>query len=264
MRVVPFSIPDLQESLHQWGQSQHLTLPAQGLSLLVWNVYKGKGREPWKKDFLKLSEGKDLILLQEAMIDDHMPKIWSESFPEHHWKMAASFEMYNKMRTGVATGSRVQAAKVDLIRSSEREFFIWTPKVSLGSRYQLADSSQDLLVINTHVVNFTTTAGFNRYIHDLLQMIQHHTGPLILAGDFNTWNGQRWENLLHLLEAQGLYHVPFERDPRFLRLDHVFLRGLKPKNSQIHSAIRTSDHFPLELELEVEDQPKKLILTPAG
>lgn len=210
----------------------------------------------WQEDFLRLSLDKDLILLQEALHGGWMPEIWSQHFPQHHWKMATSFA-FRDLKTGVATGSRFAVSFVDCLRGKERELFFGTPKISLASKYLFPKLQSDvhhdeLLVINTHVVNFTTTAGFVRFVEELLAMVDSHQGPLIIAGDFNTWNYRRWFSLLKILAQFEIKPTEFDFDPRMMKLDHVFVRGLRVTKAVIHHQILTSDHYPLEVWLEIE------------
>ncbi len=244
-----FSIPKRPDSLKEMGGGKSVGTPAV-IKLLSWNVYKGRHREKWREDFLTLTADKDLILLQEAMDDGWMPKVWLNDCPDHHWKMATSFS-YRKNSTGVATGSRFQASFIDFLRGKERELFFLTPKVTLASKYKF--TNHELLVINTHVVNFTTTSAFVRFVEELLEMVQHHKGPLIIAGDFNTWNFKRWFHLLRILAQFEIKPVEIDEDPRVLKLDHVFTRGFRVNHAVIHDHIVSSDHYPVEVWLELSD-----------
>lgn len=249
--MTPFYIPDLNDSLHYFGSSGIEHLPDQ-LKILIWNVYKGKRGLAWKNDFLNLGTDKDLILLQEAMQDDVMPALWKEELKSYQWKMATSF-IYNSTdhRTGVATGARFGSKETKIFRGFDREIFFWTPKVTMSSLYKTQNSDKELMVINTHALLVTTTKAFIRYIDGILSRISHHRGPLIFAGDFNTWNTSRWQALLSLLKSQGLEHVNLPNDERFLKLDHIFVRELEVHSAKIRNDIYSSDHSPLEVEIRL-------------
>jgi endonuclease/exonuclease/phosphatase (EEP) superfamily protein YafD len=256
-----FSIPKKAQSITQFGGGKFVGSP-EIIKMLVWNVYKGRHREKWRQDFLRLTADTDLILLQEALDDGWMPEIWLNHFPDHHWKMATSFS-YRQQKTGVATGSRFQASFIDFLRGTEKEFFFGTPKVSLASKYLFSENSDDvndheLLVINTHVVNFTTTGAFVRFVEELLSLVVKHEGPLIIGGDFNTWNFKRWFNLLRILAQYGIKPIEFDFDPRVLKLDHVFVRGLRVCKAVIHDKVISSDHYPLEVWLEFDTDESRL------
>ena len=223
------------------------------LNLFVWNVFKGQKKEFFENDFSRLTKQADFILLQEAMLDQKMPDLWQKNHPQHHWKMAASFEYTkNNIRTGVATGSRIQALDIMPMRTAFREFFFLTPKISLFSYYQIQDTSEKLLLINTHAINFTTTKVFHGFLLELIPAIAKHQGPLILAGDFNTWNSQRMKTLSEILSPFALQLQTFEVDQRLLRLDHIFLRGFDVQTANILSDVKSSDHFPLQLKLRLK------------
>lgn len=249
-----FRIPKEEQSILVFGESQKEGLAADDLKLLVWNVWKGKRGSPWARDFQRLREERNLILLQEAVADERMSHVFEAAGVTHEWHMATSFSWrFSPHPTGVITGASAKPKNKKSLRGKERELFFLTPKVSLSTNYALSGHENDLLAINTHVVNFTTTSSFIRFIEELVTLIESHQGPLILAGDFNTWNISRWQSLVGILDRMGLAHVDLGADPRSLKLDHVFVRGLKIKGAQVKSDVVTSDHFPLLVDLELPE-----------
>lgn len=245
-----FKIPDESSTLMVFGESRSERLDGGAFRVLVWNVWKGKTGPRWRRDFHDLAADRDLILLQEAVTDREMSKIFRADDGRHEWHMACSFEWRFAHRTGVITGALARPVVKSFIRGSERELFLWTPKVTLSTQYDIG-GERPLMVINTHVVNFTTTKSYVLFVRELVGLIEHHQGPVLLAGDFNTWSGRRWTSLFHILESMGLEHVNFGVDPRYLKLDHVFVRGLRTRSALIRHDIRSSDHFPLLAEFEV-------------
>ncbi len=250
--MTPFWVPDLDDSLHYFGAAQGEHLPDR-LKILIWNVYKGKKGSAWKTDFLNLTQDCDIVLMQEAMLDETMPGLWKEDLKHYQWKMATSFIYRSSShRTGVATGAKFTSKDTKVFRGFDREIFVWTPKVTISSLYQSADLDYSLLVINTHALLVTTTKAFIRYIDGILSTISHHKGPLIFAGDFNTWHSGRWIALLHLLKSYDLEHVVIPNDERKLKLDHVFVRGLDVVTAKVWNTIYSSDHSPLELQVQLK------------
>lgn len=249
--MTPFWIPELDDSLHYFGSAEGEHLPDR-LKILIWNVYKGKRGRAWKNDFLNLTKDCDIVLMQEAMLDGIMPEMWQGDLKNYQWKMATSF-IYRSTshRTGVATGSKFSAKDTKVFRGFDREIFVWTPKVTISSMYATENLEHSLLVINTHALLVTTTKAFIRYIDGVLSTIAHHKGPLIFAGDFNTWNQSRWRGLLHLLKAYGLDHVVIPNDERTLKLDHIFVKDLDVLSAKIWNTIYSSDHSPLELQVQL-------------
>lgn len=249
---MPFRIPKDEETLFHFGEAPQEGLPGESLRVLIWNIWKGRLFKDWQRDFAALSADRDLILLQEAVTAPEMVEIFHGSKGRHEWHMAASF-LWNRVgshNTGVVTGAVAKPRERKFLRGSERELFWWTPKVSLGTLFGIQDREDSILVINTHVVNFTTTGSFVRFIEELVSLIEHHQGPLILAGDFNTWNFKRWHSLLKILARLDVLPIDFHADPRVLRLDHVFVRGFEVQEATVLSNIRSSDHFPLQVRLK--------------
>lgn len=246
-----FPIPGVNESLICVGECQEKKLPAENLKLLVWNVYKGK-HPRWAKDFCEIVKGHDLVLLQEAVTDDKMPTLWKTQFPTYAWNMAASFNINPSHSTGVAIGSRAQPTELQYVRSTGRELFLLTPKIALISTFHIEGKKEKLLVVNTHSLNFTTTAHFVKSIEEKVQQIAHHKGPVIFAGDFNTWNPRRWLALVNILAQLDLFPVQFVEDSRFFKLDHVFVRGVTVHKTEILHGFKGSDHVPLEVFLSFD------------
>lgn len=246
-----FKIPDAQSSLLVFGESREPLLTCESLKILVWNVWKGRRGEAWRRDLAALSADRDLVLLQEAVTAPEMRQIFHADGGLHEWHMAASFQWNFSHATGVITGAKARPTAKAFLRGAERELFMLTPKVTLSTTYDLKLGAS-VMIINTHVVNFTTTASYVRFVQELVGLIENHAGAIVLAGDFNTWNVRRWVSLLNILDAIGLKPVDFHGDPRVMKLDHVFVRGLRPLAAHVRHDVRTSDHFPLLAEFALE------------
>ena len=59
------------------------------IEVLLWNVFKCK-KKGWQDDFITLASNKDLILLQEAIVNCPFDSYFKESL-QHQWIMARSF-----------------------------------------------------------------------------------------------------------------------------------------------------------------------------
>ena len=109
-----------------------------------------------------------------------------------------------------------------------------------------------------------------RQLEDLRQLVEHLDGPLIVTGDFNTWNEPRLEAVEALRGGLGLVevcaeipggkkgHMPIESirkavglDPR-LHLDRLYVRGLEPLRASWLEEYEASDHVALCATLEFE------------
>ncbi|MBF2053765.1 MAG: endonuclease/exonuclease/phosphatase family protein [Candidatus Sericytochromatia bacterium] len=256
-------IPHESHSLKLFGQSQHQAFaPGKTYQAMSWNIFKSK-RKGWQHDFARLHPMYDLLLLQEAKINfnqniDHYD-------PDYSWLFGESF-LLNRCGSscGVLTGSRIHHDSAFNLHGPVPEPILKTPKSTAFAYYPVADRDSQMLVINSHFINFRQTLAFQRQLHQVLEVIDLHTGPILFAGDFNTWNARRRRMLMEALSEHGLQHVAFPDDPRnFLTLDYIFVRGLKISRAELLKDIISSDHKPLSVAFEIpllnQDQ-KQLIL----
>ncbi len=241
--MVPYIIPAKEKVLLKVGEvKQNLLSPFSEFDIFVWNVFKGQKAKIFAEDFRRLGEGKDFILLQEAVMDQYMPKIWKEDFPAYEWHLAQSFHYKKDLSsTGVAIGSRLQPQTVDFIRAKTREFFWLTPKLTLFNEYKINDTK--VLFVCTHVLNFVTLGAFTNSLYEIAEKMSDFTGPIVLAGDFNTWNFKRYMIMKSIFRDLKLEHLDLDDDGRVLKLDHVFVRGFDVVRARVHHTIISSDHF---------------------
>ena len=69
------------------------------------------------------------------------------------------------------------------------EPWLGTPKATSITEYPLQDREDRLLTINLHAVNFALgLEDFQAQLHALTDVLASHQGPVILAGDLNTWS----------------------------------------------------------------------------
>jgi endonuclease/exonuclease/phosphatase (EEP) superfamily protein YafD len=237
------------ESLKIVGNDSHKEI-GPIINLLLWNLYKCK-KNGWQEDFRNLIQDKDLILLQEAILNSPFDSQFIHSL-QHQWIMARSFkDLKNNFETGVKTGSTVAATKHTFAASVHGEPITKTKKMLLATYYPLHTFSQPLLVVNSHLINFVSFEKFKAHVDQIFQHLQHHEGPIILAGDFNTWNGKRLKYFNGLARSLLLNEVKLQRQPRLLHLfqhlDHIYYRGLEVICSQVMTDVRSSDHFPVSV-----------------
>jgi endonuclease/exonuclease/phosphatase (EEP) superfamily protein YafD len=218
------------------------------LQILTWNIQKS-GTKGWDIDLGTLGANSDLILIQEASIqarvETALPQPLFQAF-------AAGYTTSNEV-TGVLTLSSVEPSLHCNLTAWEP--WLGTPKATNITEYPINGLAPRLLVINLHAVNFAVgLTDFESQIKALEPLLNKHLGPLIIAGDFNTWSDNRSE-LLHafMLEHQ-LSPVTFEPDQRTrfwdLPLDHVYLRDLNlVKATSV--IVESSDHNPLLITVEL-------------
>lgn len=243
-------LPELftpDDTLHVVGSAKDASFD-NTIRLMVWNIYKGRNKS-WQNDFLHLTQDRNLVFLQESVMNTHHDTLFQS--PERiEWVMARSYQSgRTKAVTGVKTGSSVHSAGKSFFVSPDVEPFMRTPKMLLATTYPVAGSEYPLLAVNVHAINFVSLQKFNRQIGQIAEAIENHKGPVILAGDFNTWNRMRYKNLREAIDKMELIEAPLPRKIRWAHLrqplDYVFYRGLTLQNADVLFNIRTSDHYPI-------------------
>jgi endonuclease/exonuclease/phosphatase (EEP) superfamily protein YafD len=236
--------------LLEFGQAPSIDSKAhRQFTLTVWNIYKG-GKNGLYSDLAELTQQSDFVLTQEFLLNDSQKQLMAQ-YPQTHWALAKSF-MDDGEWTGVATMSKWQPFESIPVRSPGTEPLVATPKMSLISKYKIANT--ELWIVNLHGLNFNIThVDFEEQIDDIISRIRVHSGPMIFAGDFNTWSDSRREYLLQRTESLGLIRVDLENPMGFFgaTLDHIFYRGVNPLKWSLLSNMTSSDHLPLQLQFEL-------------
>jgi endonuclease/exonuclease/phosphatase (EEP) superfamily protein YafD len=153
------------------------------------------------------------------------------------------------------TASRVKP--VHSCGQSTVEPFIRFPKTSLVSYYPVKGMNEYLLVANIHGINFTLGVGvYTEQVEKLYDVMKHHEGPIVLAGDFNTWSDERMKIVDDLAQRLSLESLDYTSHNRTIVLgnaiDHVFYRGLVPLEHDTWY-VTSSDHNPTRVSFRVED-----------
>jgi endonuclease/exonuclease/phosphatase (EEP) superfamily protein YafD len=218
-------------------------LDSNGFSLLSWNMQKGM-RVGWEEDFHRLSYNKDLLIIQEAYLTDAMKRLLQER--HHHWDLALAFE-YKDNKTGVLTASKIEPSFLCTFRNKEP--LIRIPKTILITRYPLSGGNQVVMVANVHLINYTLPVShFRAQLRQLEKILSKHKGPLIVSGDFNTWNDERMAVVDTITSNLYLKAVTFSENYRTTvfghNVDHIYYRGLGLIKA-LSVKITSSDHNPL-------------------
>ena len=218
--------------------------------LLVWNLHKGQDAG-WQQALNRLAQGRDLLLLQEVLNTQELAAQYSSRFAT---ALYASAFAYLQQQSGVEILS--QFAPHFYCAGSKPEPWIRIPKVGAAMSLPLPNR-QALLLVNVHLINFEINpTTYEAQLRTLMQLVSQHQGPLVLSGDFNSWNGYRAQIIQKVINEFGLEEVSFEQDHRlrFLGnpLDHIFVRGLNVLNATTEPT-ESSDHAPLLLEVELAD-----------
>ena len=231
-------------------------LDSNNITVLNWNIYKG-GEKNWAADFRELSDGKDLVIIQEARLNTEVKETLKEQ--SIHWTLNTGF-IVNDEATGVLTGSRVKPVSSCGLRTTEP--FLRLPKTVLVNKYELSGTNEKLLVANIHSINFTLgTEVYGEQINALKAAITHHRGPVIVAGDFNSWSDSRKEIVNAMVDDLSLKAVTYESKNRVTifgnEIDHVFYRGLQTVTSEAQQ-VTSSDHNPIKVTFRKSPAEEKL------
>jgi endonuclease/exonuclease/phosphatase (EEP) superfamily protein YafD len=212
------------------------------IRLLNWNVQK-KRDLGWRSDFDRLAGNSDLVLMQEASLGGLADSNFAHG---RHWSFAPGHSTQNGI-TGVLTLSRSEPLARCTFTSIEP--WLRTPKATSVAAFALKGRDETLLVVNLHAVNFSFgLADYKHQFHQIGRLLQGHEGPVILAGDFNTWHKRRMRVVDSLAESLDLQPVTFDDDTRLRffgsALDHIYVRQLQLLNAET-ATVYTSDHNPL-------------------
>ena len=228
------------------GKRAKHALDPHDIELLNWNIQKG-GKDDWGLELRELGTHADVLTLQEAPL---VNPGWKEQVIESFHAFAPGFET-SVTPTGVMTVST--AIPLVQCNLSSLEPWLRTPKATLVTEYALDGRSETLLVVNVHAVNFTWGLGaFEAQLDGASRVLARHNGPVIFAGDFNTWRQSRLAHLESIVGEHGLAVVDFPEDVRKrvfgYPLDHVYVRGLEVVDAETQET-RSSDHNPMRVWL---------------
>ena len=226
-----------------------LPLPGPDFRVLSWNLHKND--DPgWEADLTRFAAASDLLLIQESALTAGLQRVLRDA--GYDWLLASSF-MLNDCATGVLSAARVRPTSACVQRSLEP--LLRLPKSALITRYEVTGVAQQLAVANLHSINFTL--GLDAYrtqLEAIARELAEHRGPVIVAGDLNTWSSARLEVVEDVMQHLGLVSVPAGLDgrSRFLghQVDHIFVRDLEVVHAEVPK-VASSDHNPVLLELRV-------------
>jgi endonuclease/exonuclease/phosphatase (EEP) superfamily protein YafD len=155
------------------------------------------------------------------------------------------------LETGVMTLSTSSPSVACNLTSWEP--WLGTPKATSITEYPLQDRDDRLLTINLHAVNFALgLENFQAQFDALTDVLRNHQGPIILAGDLNTWSNARQLLVDKFMTEHGLAGVAFEPDLRTTTfghaLDHIYVRGMRAESARVIQ-VTSSDHNALRVRL---------------
>lgn len=217
------------------------------VNLLNWNIQKGEQGKDFTAEIAEYVKGRNLITFQEGY-EAPIVKEALAAVPGMSFTMAAAFA-YKGIMTGVITGSVSEPARMSFRRSPDREPLLNSPKITALSFFRI-DDQRELLVANLHGINFVGPDKFKRQIDDVADVLAAHPGPVILAGDFNTWNPARDTIVNDMARRLSLEEVTFPASKnKKAELDHVFVKGCRILKAWMPDAAKGSDHIPQFVDL---------------
>ena len=228
------------------------------ISVLNWNIYKGN-RVNWEDDLSQLAKQQDIITLQEAFSDNGLGSLLTTKLL--NWSLNTAF-LLEESGYGVMTASTVKP----LHSCGQRmlEPLIRVPKTSLISYFGIADHDEYLLVANIHSINFTIgTEAYRGQLENLYRIMKHHQGPIIFAGDFNTWTDERMQIVDEMVDKLALKSLEYPSRNRTRlfgnALDHIFYRGLEMLEHDA-TQVTSSDHNPIRASFRLVNDNKLIAL----
>lgn len=251
---VAFPVPADNDVIKTFGLASKNQLPARKFKFLVWNLHKGT-EETFKTEYLGLALDRDIVMNQEVFLDDNMADAF-RYLPHFYFTTATSFfSGKEKVRTGVANISPVKPTYTEFIRTETLEPVVNSPKVALITSYPIRFSIKELTVVNIHSINFVSTKSFKHELNRIYESIKDIDGPMVFAGDFNTWNRDRMAILEEYAQKLNMVEARFFPDNRMsfngFPLDHfLHTKDLKVTKAKVEEFYKGSDHKPLQVEVE--------------
>lgn len=249
------SLPESENRLQYFGKWSQKSLPPH-FNFLVWNTFKG-ALPAWTYEIKKLLAHYDLVLLQEVVTEDFYLKALQDSGPGLSWVYSPSwyFRHNSNHSTGVANAALAPAVGQWSFQSPNVEPVFATPKMSLVTEYRIQGKPYTLMVANIHGINYNykVHSALRNQVRQVLQHLKTHRGPIIFAGDFNTWMPSRLRLVDKELSAIGLKRVQATNITVSPVLDHIYVRGLRVHQAEMLSTLLGSDHFPIRAEFSVID-----------
>jgi endonuclease/exonuclease/phosphatase (EEP) superfamily protein YafD len=231
------------------------SLDGKPFRLLIWNIHK-EGDAGWQQDLASLAGESDLVLLQETVLQASLRDILGDA--GFSWVMASSF-VYESDDVGVLTATRIapvasctQRAMEPWIRIPKSAVISWLP-IARAQTDARVEARQTLAIVNIHAINFELSPdAYRAQLLALADALEGHGGPIVFAGDFNTWNGERDGIVAEIALRLGLTELALQVDQRAVfyghHVDHIFVRGLRLIDVAA-IPVTSSDHNPVAATL---------------
>jgi len=228
--------------IHYHHTSKNLS---KSFTLLSWNMNKrtlDAHATHYSKKVID-EESVDIIALQEAKAQQDAHMLYA--FPS---VMSPNIQTGENLY-GVQTASNHAFKAYQQHLTDTRESFWATRKSALVTLHYFDDGSH-VTVVNIHAINFVMHRQYKNEFMRIVERIRGIEGPMILCGDFNSWNKKRYETMMTYVKELGLKEVVFE-EKKYIKsfnrqpLDYVFYRGFTIESQKVLNISTVSDHNPL-------------------
>lgn len=218
------------------------------------------------QSFSQLTKNKDLILIQEAYMDENTLQVLKDIGAEYSWDLAVSYIAHKKkdIPTGVLTVANARSLSACPQRAYDA--VLATPKAILFTTYNLVHNNkiinEKLLVVNIHAI-LISRKHLYKQLQIMAEKMSQHNGPIILAGDFNTMTSNSYLKLKEIVRTIGLIDTKMAvgSDHRVTSMfgqayDFIFYKKLElidshSVNLKTTTMGKTSDHNPLFAEFKL-------------
>ena len=225
-------------------------LNPENISFLNWNIYKADGKN-WQRDLSAFAQSHNVMTIQEATLDKDFTDLL-----EHYdfsWTMNTAFS-FNGTVAGVMTAA--VSGAIHSCGFQVKEPIIRIPKSTLISYYAISGTDEKLLVANIHGINFTLGLDVYRdQLERLYHAVEHHHGPMIIAGDFNSWSDDRVEAVEKIVQRLSLFRLEYLDNNKTHvfghAIDHVFYRQLDLISNRVWQ-VSSSDHNPISVSFRYQ------------
>ena len=215
-------------------------------TLLCWNVAKltlHSSYQEYLKSIIK-DHHIDILLLQEVK------KSIAAELDLYDYSYILSPNIQTKKHIfGVLSAFKISCEDEVSLLTKKQELSYTTHKVTLITKHKISEDTE-LVIVNLHAINFVKNSDFYAELEHIKLSLKSHKGPMVVAGDFNTWNLKRVQYLREFADNLSLREVRFKDNSKLKKaftncLDYIFYRGLKFLDSKVIDAKKFSDHNPI-------------------
>lgn len=221
-------------------------------TVLCWNSAKLTLKKSYKELLKSLitEEGVDILLLQEVK------KNLATELDISDYSYILSPNIQTRRHVfGVLSAFKSSCEDELSLLTKKREMAYATHKVTLITKHKISNN-KDMMIVNLHAINFVKNSDFLHELNNIKAIIKFHKGPIIVAGDFNTWNVKRVTYLKEFTHDLSLKEVGFSENKHVKKifsnsLDYIFYRELELTNSKVIDTKKISDHNPIIASFEL-------------